>query len=270
MNRSPALQSQIAKGKSAISFDLARLRSQIKPFRLHWFPRLRGTNDHAAVLRKRGELYAPAMVLTGHQLAGRGRGAHAWWSGPGCLTVTFVLPIEQHLSPHQIPLLAGLAVRNAAAEIAGEPKVELKWPNDVLYDGRKLAGLLCERVHKADLVGLGLNVNLDPRRAPAALRERITSLSTIAGKSLDITDALVTVARHLKATLLHRDERLFSYFLQEYDTHHALVGRRVTVINNGEGPPVTGRCEGLDSTGRLLLRSRKTLHRVVAGQVQLL
>lgn len=255
---------------ASASFNLAALRSQIKPFRLHWFPRLRSTNDHAAALRKRGDLYAPAIVLTGHQLAGRGRGANAWWSGLGCLTVTFVLPVEEHLSPHHIPLLAGLAVRNAAAEIAGDPKVALKWPNDVLYNGKKLAGLLCERVHKADLVGLGLNVNVDPRRAPIALRERITSLCVISGKPLDTTTALVTVARHLKRTLLHRDERLFSHFLQEYDAHHALVGRRVTVIANGEGAPSTGRCEGLDSTGRLLLRNRKTLHRVVAGQVQLL
>ena len=251
-------------------FDLSRLRTQIKPFRLHWFPRLRSTNDHAAALRKRGELFAPAMVLTGRQLAGRGRGSHTWWSGPGCLTVTFVIPIEEHLAPHQVPLLAGLAVRNAAAEIAQDQRVALKWPNDVLYDGRKLAGLLCERVHKADLVGLGLNVNLDPGKAPAALRERITSLASITGREFDMADALVAVARHLRTTLLHRDERLFSHFLHEYDSHHALVGRRVSVINNG-GPPATGKCEGLDSTGRLLLRDRnRTLHRIVAGQVQLL
>jgi BirA family biotin operon repressor/biotin-[acetyl-CoA-carboxylase] ligase len=167
-------------------------------------------------------------------------------------------------------LLAGLAVRNAAAEIAQDQRVALKWPNDVLYDGRKLAGLLCERVHKADLVGLGLNVNLDPRKAPAALRERITSLASITGREFDMADALVAVARHLRTTLLHRDERLFSHFLHEYDSHHALVGRRVSVINNG-GPPATGKCEGLDSTGRLLLRDRnRTLHRIVAGQVQLL
>jgi BirA family biotin operon repressor/biotin-[acetyl-CoA-carboxylase] ligase len=255
---------------SASSFNLATLRASIKPFRLHWFPRLRSTNDHAATLRKRGELFAPAMVLTGHQLAGHGRGVHTWWSGPGCLTVTFVMPIEEHLAPHQVPLLAGLAVRNAAAEIACDQRIALKWPNDVLHNGRKLAGLLCERVHKADLVGLGLNVNLDPRRAPAALRERITSLAMIAKREFDMTDALITVTRHLRMTLLHRDERLFSHFLREYDSHHALVGRRVSVINNG-GPPATGKCEGLDSTGRLLLRDRSgALHHVVAGQVHLL
>src|SRR5690242_523738 len=75
-------------------FCLSRLRQQIKPFRLYWYPRLRSTNDHAAALRKRGELFAPAMVLTGHQTAGRGRGTNTWWSHRGSLTVTFALPVD--------------------------------------------------------------------------------------------------------------------------------------------------------------------------------
>ncbi len=252
------------------SFNLAALRTQIKPFRLHWFPRVRSTNDHAAALRKRGALYAPATVLTGHQLAGRGRGAHSWWSGPGCLTVTFVLPIETHLAPHQIPLLAGLAVRNAAAEIAGNSKIELKWPNDVLYDGRKLAGLLCERVHKADLVGLGLNVNLDPADAPPALRGKVASLSEVRGEPLDVTRALAAVASHLHRMWSRGAGHPFGAVLQEYDTHHALVGKRVSVVNGDADRPISGRCEGLDEMGRLMLRSRSKLQRVICGHVQVL
>jgi BirA family biotin operon repressor/biotin-[acetyl-CoA-carboxylase] ligase len=154
------------------SFDLARLRAGLKPFKLHWFPCLRSTNDHAAELRRRGTLFAPAVVLTGRQIAGRGRGNNAWWSSGGSITVTFVFPVEEHLSPHQVPLLAGLAVCDAAAELSGNADVSLKWPNDVLHDGKKLAGLLCERVRKADLIGVGVNVNNDPRHAPAALRGR--------------------------------------------------------------------------------------------------
>ncbi|MEA2736622.1 MAG: BirA family transcriptional regulator, partial [Humisphaera sp.] len=112
------------------SFHLDHLRRGIKPFKLHWFPRLRSTNDHAAELRRRGELYAPAIVLAGRQIAGRGRGSNSWWSAGGSITVTFVFPVEEHLSPHQVPLLAGLAVRDAAAELLGDEKVSLKWPND--------------------------------------------------------------------------------------------------------------------------------------------
>jgi BirA family biotin operon repressor/biotin-[acetyl-CoA-carboxylase] ligase len=254
--------------EAATSFNLPRLRAALKPFRLHWFPRLRSTNDHAAELRRRGALYAPAVVLAGRQTAGRGRGAHAWWSGPGCVTVTFVFPVDEQVMPHQLPLAAGLAVRNAAAEAAGNDAVRLKWPNDLLYDGRKLAGLLCERVHKADLIGLGLNVNLDPASAPPDLRDRVTSLSAVTGKALDLTDVLAAVARHLHRMTKTRAEQPFAEVLREYDAHHWLVGRNVSVIDGAESAGVSGRCEGLDEMGRLLLRSRSTLHRIISGHVR--
>src|SRR5881396_2751468 len=105
--------------RKAFSFDLNRLRAQLKPFRLHFFPTLRSTNDHAAALRKRADLYAPAIVLTSRQTAGRGRGANTWFSAQGSRTVTFVLPVNQTLAPHHLPLAAGLATRNAVAEITG-------------------------------------------------------------------------------------------------------------------------------------------------------
>ncbi len=253
---------------NANCFQLPRLRAAIKPFRLHWFPRLRSTNDHAAELRRRGTLYAPAAVITGHQTAGRGRGGNVWWSGPGCVTVTFVFPVDENVAPHQLPLIAGLAVRNAAAELAGDEGVRLKWPNDLLYDGRKLAGLLCERVQKADLVGLGLNVNLDAAAAPSPLRDRLTSLAMIAGRTFDMNDAVGVVASHLYRMVSRRDERPFARVLKEYDAHHALVGRTVTV-DKGDGAHVTGRVEGLDETGRLVLRGRSKLEHVIAGQVHL-
>lgn len=249
-------------------FRVRELRAALRPFRLHWFPTLRSTNEHAALMRRQGRLYAPAIVLAGRQTAGRGRGAHAWWSGAGCLTVTFVLPLDDQLLPHQIPLLAGLAVRNAAAELSGSPAVELKWPNDLLYKTRKLGGLLCERIDKADLIGVGLNVNLDTRTAPPDLRGRITSLTEIADGPLDMTDALISITGHLHRMWSRGGAgHPFGALLREYDAHHALVGLRVSVVDGG-AETVTGRCEGLDGMGRLILRSRSALHRVVAGHVR--
>src|SRR5690348_7219611 len=97
------------------TLDLPRLRANIKPFKVHYFAKLRSTNDQAAELRRRGKLFAPAIVLTSNQIKGRGRGGNSWWSDAGSITVTFVFPVEEHLSPHQVPLAAGLAVRDAAA-----------------------------------------------------------------------------------------------------------------------------------------------------------
>ncbi len=80
--------------------------------------------------------------------------------------MTIALPIDEQIAPHQLPLIAGLAVRNAAAELSGSQEILLKWPNDLLFGDRKIGGLLCERILKADLVGIGLNLNVDVSRAP--------------------------------------------------------------------------------------------------------
>lgn len=253
----------------ASAFDLKKLRSGLKPFRLHWFPRLGSTNDHAALLRRRGELFAPAIVLTGHQLKGRGRGSNTWWSGAGSLTVTFAMPIHEELAAHHVPLIAGVAVRTAAAQLAMNDDIQLKWPNDLLFKDRKLAGLLCERIEKADLIGVGLNVNVRMKEIPASLRDRVTSLSEIAGQLIDPTMALILIASQIHRLLAHRDDTSFRAIAGEYDRHHALLGRRVTVTQSPGEPVVTGRCEGIDETGRLLLRERKTLHRIIAGHVQM-
>jgi BirA family biotin operon repressor/biotin-[acetyl-CoA-carboxylase] ligase len=261
------------------SFNLSALREGLKPFRLHFFPRLRSTNDHAALLRKRGDLYAPAIVLAARQIAGRGRGANTWFSAAGSLTVTFVLPVNTTLAPHHLPLAAGLATRNAVAEIAQHQNIQLKWPNDLVYSPseisnlkspfRKLAGLLCERLDNVDLIGIGLNVNRPPRPLPKNLRDRMIYLDQISPVGLiDLTTVLITLARHLHTTLIRRSETPFPTLLREYDTHHALVGRWVTVISPNE-PPVTGKCFGLDDTGRLLLRNRGHVHRIIAGHVEL-
>jgi BirA family biotin operon repressor/biotin-[acetyl-CoA-carboxylase] ligase len=268
------------------SFDLPRLRARVKPFRLHFFTTLRSTNDHAAVLRRRGDLYAPAVVLAARQTAGRGRGTNTWFSAAGSVTVTFVLPGDAALPPHHIPLAAGLAARNAAAELAANDDIQLKWPNDLVIaappgDGlplrgkhpplRKLAGLLCERIDHVDLIGIGLNVNPPEATLPKEIRDRVAFLQqlrrTNADQPFDLTDVVITLARHLHATLVRGQETPFPALLREYDRHHALVGRTVTVRAANE-PVLSGVCQGLDDTGRLLLRSGKTVHRVIAGHVE--
>jgi BirA family biotin operon repressor/biotin-[acetyl-CoA-carboxylase] ligase len=254
-------------------YDLPRLRQGLRPFRLHYYPRLRSTSDHAAVLRRRGTLFAPAVVLTASQLAGRGRGGNAWYSDTGSITVTFALPIEPSLAPYQLPLIAGLAVRDAVDEIlrrmvpVARPDVQLKWPNDVLVDQRKIAGLLCERIDRCDLIGVGLNVSTRLSRAPRALRDRMTTLSRWTSTRPDLTDVLLTLAAHLRRRLERRDETSFAALLPEYDRHHVLWGRTITVATEPGSPALTGRCEGLDHLGRLLLRDRQALHRIIAGHV---
>jgi biotin-(acetyl-CoA carboxylase) ligase len=114
-----------------------------------------------------------------------------------------------------------------------------------------------------------MNVNLDPAEAPKTIRSNITSLSAIGGREIEITEALAILAGHLRLVLARASGRSFSTLLREYDQHHALIGRNVCVTSTPGEPPVCGRCEGLDSMGRLMLRSRGRLHHVISGNVQL-
>jgi biotin-(acetyl-CoA carboxylase) ligase len=123
-------------------------------------------------------------------------------------------------------------------------------------------------VHKADLIGLGVNVNLDTP-PPASLRGTIVSLSQIAGRPLDKMDVLIAILRQLHRMLTRRGEHPFGAILRDYDRHHALVGRKVSVNGTPDEPVLSGTCTGLDSMGRLLVRTRTRLHLIIAGQVEM-
>lgn len=247
--------------------DLPLLSESVRPIRLHYFPVLASTNDKAVEMRKLGLLYAPAMVLTSRQTAGRGRAGNRWFSDAGSITVTYVLPVEENLQPHQLPLVAGLAVRDACTELTGRRDIQLKWPNDVIYEGRKLAGLLCERILGVDLIGIGLNVNITPTDLPADLRLGMASLSLISGSPHDLTRILIRLTQHLQQNLRTRHSRPFAAFVEEYRQHDGLLGRQIAVHPPGEAKAIRGTCEGIDTEGRLLLRSGLNLHRIIAGSV---
>jgi BirA family biotin operon repressor/biotin-[acetyl-CoA-carboxylase] ligase len=187
---------------SANAFDLERLRQGTDPVRVLWFPCLRSTNQQAAAMVRCGELAPPALVLAGRQVAGRGRGANTWWSNCGCITATLVAKARGSSAEHASPMMVGGVLRKVVVQVTGETHIHLKWPNDLLLGTRKLAGVLCERIGRVELVGVGLNVNVRPGQCPTALRQRITSLSEVTARQLDKTDVLIRIVLAVHGALL--------------------------------------------------------------------
>lgn len=249
-------------------YDLSGLREGLGVgWRLHFLSRCGSTNDVAGRMRREGRLYAPAIVVTPRQERGRGRGEKVWKSDSGTMTATFALPVDEGHPPHHLPLIAGVAVREACVVLLGETvaeSVQLKWPNDVMIGGKKVAGLLCERVEGVDLVGVGLNVTTKIGRLPEAVRGRATSLE-LAGRKPTMTEVLLAVAAQLRKATEVREP--FTAVLRRYDAHHLLPGKRVT-IRPPHAEAVVGRCEGLDAQGRLLVRTARGVERVVSGMVE--
>ncbi len=252
----------------ANTFSIKALGKSLKPFRLHFFTRLKSTNEYASRLRRKDKLFAPALVLAGNQIAGKGRGKNTWWSGKGSITVTFVVPSDPRILPHQVPIIAGLAVHRTASKLIGKSDIKLKWPNDLLHDDLKLAGLLCERLNGVDLIGIGLNVNVNLTDIPSKLRHRCSSLSAIIGREIVLNDALTTLTGEIAKLLLQKDFGSFSQILREYGQHDGLKHRAVSISDPGQ-PVIQGICQGLDSEGRLLVKTPDQIVKLVSGHVEL-
>ncbi|HUR14196.1 MAG TPA: biotin--[acetyl-CoA-carboxylase] ligase [Mycobacteriales bacterium] len=207
-------------------------------WRVEVLPVTASTNAVVVERARAGEA-AGLCVVAEEQTAGRGRLDRAWASPPRAgLTCSVLLrPVTDALG--WVPLLAGLAVVRALRERA-EVDAELKWPNDVLIGGRKVAGLLAEAVEGAVVVGLGLNVTTRPDELPD---ERATSLAQEGAATTDRDTLLRAVLRAMSFTEPDR---------AAYREACSTLGREVTVHLPG-GEVAQGTAEVVDEHGRLVV-----------------
>ena len=197
------------------------------------------------------------VVIAEEQTAGQGRHGHSWHSAPGDgIYCSLVLP--------QSPLLTlalGLATHSAIFEATGQV-CDLRWPNDLMLSGRKVAGILAQAVGQNAIAGIGINVN--HTEFPAELAHLATSLRLEAGRAfhreeilLALLPAVESIAAQASTAILQSFTHLSSY----------AYGRRVQVDAPGE--LIEGTTAGLDPAGFLIVRrddGTDTL--VVAGGVR--
>jgi len=196
--------------------------------------------------------------VAGEQTAGRGRQGRAWVSDPGaglwCSTV-----IRDFPHPGRLPLLAGLALIDAATALDGPP-LSVKWPNDVLtLDGRKLAGILVEGRSDGAVVGIGINVDHSSESLPV---DHAVSWRLASDQVPDRSTLLAT----LLASLHLRLTGDWPGALESYRHRCSTLGRDVMVEFPG-GQTLTGRAMDIDDEGHLLVEDGQTTRTVVAGDV---
>lgn len=228
------------------------------------------TNDEAATWARAGAP-AGAVVVADEQTRGRGRLGRRWHSPPGeSLYLSVVL--RPPLPPHRVPpltLAAGVAV--AEALVASGVVPALKWPNDVLVDGKKVAGILTEMSADVDRVHhlvVGIGVNLNGCQFPDELAAIATSVALARGAPV--------VRAELAAILCARLEHWFDQFVGDgpaavvaaWKQHARFFGRRVHVSSGRD--QLDGVAEDLEDDGALRLRlDDGRAARVVAGEISL-
>jgi BirA family biotin operon repressor/biotin-[acetyl-CoA-carboxylase] ligase len=222
---------------------------------LHYLPETGSTNDDAARLAEHG---APegAVVVADWQRAGRGRRGRRWVAPP-CTALLFSILLRPRLPPEQlfrITAAGALAVLEAVQTTGLRP--QLKWPNDVVYDGKKLAGLLAQAGWREGrlawvVLGIGLNVNV-PAPALAGLDQPATSLLIERGTPLLREPLLADVLNRFEAWYEDALSAAWPRVLARWRANSALLGRPVQVVA-AQGT-IEGRALDVDEHGALLVQ----------------
>ncbi len=206
-----------------------------------------------------------SVVRTDLQTKGRGRRAgRRWESRPGdSLLFTLVLETSRLSEPvHVLPILLGLAVSDVV-ETRSDRRCAIKWPNDVLVDGRKVSGVLCEGEGTIVYCGIGLNCNQTD--FAGELERRATSLRIITGEAIDVNAILEELLAAIYQRLADPGWR------GEVESRLYLHGHNVSAsIETGAGLEVRNvRIEGIGESGELKLLDRDTgeLRRLFGGEV---
>ncbi len=219
-------------------------------------------------LMQRAEQGAPSgtVVLARQQSAGRGRMGRTWFAeADSSLAFSLLWRFPPRTLPLGLSLTVGLGVCQAL-ESLGFCDVQLKWPNDVLYQGRKLAGILIElqsgKPHCV-IIGIGLNLRL-PANLPDDVRQTAAALNT------DLTPARI-LARLLQALQPLLDNFAtggFAAAQQEWLARCAHLQQPIRILSEFN-PPLLGQCLGVDQDGALLLQTEHGIERIMAGEVSL-
>jgi BirA family biotin operon repressor/biotin-[acetyl-CoA-carboxylase] ligase len=226
---------------------------------VHQLESVSSTNDAARALALAGAAHGTAVVAR-EQTRGRGTKGRTWHSPPGLgLYASFIIrgPGDGPLpSPHLLPLAAGLASADAILAEAGI-EVRLKWPNDLVHDGKKLGGILSEGVAGAAggdfaVVGVGINIGHGPADFPEDIRSSSASLRTIGGREATVESLFGGLCRALDCwyNALVRGEK--EAVVREFEARLAFPrGSSIRIAT--AGGTFTGICRGLDEEGRLVV-----------------
>jgi BirA family transcriptional regulator, biotin operon repressor / biotin---[acetyl-CoA-carboxylase] ligase len=239
---------------------------------LHWFEELGSTNDRAKELADEGAEHG-TIVIAEAQTAGRGRRGRSWASPPR-RNLYFSVVLRPDLPPARAPeitLVASIALCDAlrnAGVAAG-----IKWPNDVLASGRKIAGVLTELAAEPDrvhwlVVGAGVNVNARLEDFPEELRAEATSILIERDQAAPRALFAVACFTALEDWLDRHAEEGFGPIRAAWRERSVTLGREVVV--KADGREIVGTAEDIDDAGALLVRTAAGVERILAGDVALL
>ncbi|MFA9478378.1 biotin--[acetyl-CoA-carboxylase] ligase [Phycisphaerales bacterium AB-hyl4] len=216
------------------------------------------------------------LITAGQQTRGRGRRGRTWHSPRGGVWLSLAWPTKREPTHYTAaPLIAALATWHTLMGCIGdheakrEAQLRIKWPNDLLLDGRKLAGILCEQAmeHSALIVGVGVNANFAASDLPTNVRQPTTTLRDALGHAVDLPAFTNRLAQALEAALADLERDGFT------DDTRLAIEQRLTMLGQcialrAADRVVQGNVQGLAPDGGLLLDVAGEQQVFTVGEVQ--
>jgi|TARA_B100000809_G_scaffold170998_2_gene168311 BirA family biotin operon repressor/biotin-[acetyl-CoA-carboxylase] ligase len=226
------------------------------------------TNDDCLAAFRSGQIKQhPWLFVANHQRRGRGRSGNSWWSAAGALTFSISISLEDPANQSLLSLLSAVACCDALEKVAGCPQLEIKWPNDIYCQGRKLAGILIESpaVGEILVLGIGINLNNSTRQAPGEIARKASAVADIIGTTVSPQNVLTGVLHEIELQLASLRTNSLS-ITDQWRARCMLKGRTVG-IRQGD-LLVQGVCQGIDDLGHLVVMDQGEATRLASGSVE--
>ena len=210
------------------------------------------------------------LIVADHQEAGRGRRGRSWET-PAGTNIAMSLLLKPEINPNNasmITLVAALAVSKAITQITGEP-APIKWPNDIVMNGKKVCGILTEMSAQFDyvnhiVVGIGINVNIES--FPEQIAHTATSLRIETGKQISRAELIEAVWEQFETVYeVYLQTQDLRNLVKEYDARLINMHRNVKVLDPKE--PFEGRAMGITPRGELMVDTWESRKLVSSGEV---
>lgn len=267
-------------------FDEEKICDALPLAHIEVHSQIRSTNDRAIELLRHSALKVPALIIAESQTMGRGQRNRKWWSDTGSLTFSYVpspnvnnkTDSRPSIPSGLVSLASALAVSNALALIEPEQNFEIKWPNDVILNQCKIAGILVESVstdrNLFSVIGVGANINnpnmptlqaMDNHRDSMKTSAAI-SLAQVTGNTTSLSEAIITILIELKKQIFTINEEP----LEMVDRfNQALMWRnKAILVTSPSGAILKGTCLGITPDGGLQLKTENQIEIIHSGSVQ--
>lgn len=247
-----------------------RLQTHSFGRRVHYYPRIDSTNQKAKELAF-NDATEGTVVVVEEQFGGKGRLGRVWFSPPGGIWFSFIL--RPQFTPSEIlkvTLIAGVAGAEAIQEITGL-KTKIKWPNDILIEGKKVAGILTEMETEADKIhfvvtGIGINANIDRKSFPPELRDTSTSLSILLGKKVNRSAIIKAFLMRFEIHYANLKSGDFLEIINLWKERSDTLGSEVKIKTINQ--TIQGKAINIDEKGALVVKLPSGEHRSVwSGEI---